>query len=111
MHHLSVLALAMACLAGAVSASGDHGSPEYVALYSLGVAGTYTLELGREGDEDEASVEFMVVPSSSADQEGLEEAEEASAAGELHPVESAKRFEVSYIPFDCIDLHSSFSCL
>ena len=86
MHHLSVLSLAIACLAGVVSASGDHGhgNPEYLALYSLGVAGTYTLELGGEGEED--SIEFMVVPSSSLDNEGLEEAAEASATGELHPI-------------------------
>eukprot|EP00752_Nemacystus_decipiens_P008755 g7814.t1 len=71
----------MACLVGAVSAGGDHGShghPEYLALYSLGVSGSYVLELGGDGDED--SIEFMVVPSSSADHEGLEEAEVASAA-------------------------------
>lgn len=84
MHRLSVLLLALACLAGAVSGGGVHdGRPEYLAVYLLGVGGSHTLELGGAGDE--ASVEFMVVPSSSADREGLEEAEEVSTPGESDP--------------------------
>lgn len=89
MHHLSVCLLAMACLAGAASGSGDHshgdeGQPEYLALYSLGVGGSHTLEFTGAGEE--TSIEFMVVPSSSADHEGLGEAEEASALGESRSV-------------------------
>lgn len=83
MHHPSVLILALACLAGAVSGSEGDGHAEYLALYALGVGGNHTLVLGGAGDEP--SVEFMVVPSSSADHEGLEEAEEVSAPGEFIP--------------------------
>lgn len=81
---LFAFALAVACLAGAVSGSGDHGHPEYLALYSLAVGGSHTLQF--EGAGEETSIEFMMVPSSSADHEGLEEAEEASATGEFSSV-------------------------
>lgn len=76
----TTLSIALACWVGAVSGSEGDGHPEYLALYSLGVGGSHTLQLGGAGEE--SSVEFMVVPSSSADQEGLEEAEGVSASGE-----------------------------
>lgn len=86
MRYRSFLAPALACLAGGASGSGEgeDGHPEYLALYSFGVGGGYLLQLGGGGSENlgEASVEFMVVPSSSADHEGLEEAEEVSIPGE-----------------------------
>lgn len=81
MHHRPALVLKLACWIGAVSGSGDHGGTEYLALYSMEVGGSYTLRLDAVGEED--SVEFMVVPSSSADLEGLEVAEEESTPGEF----------------------------
>lgn len=88
MRYRSLLVPALACLvAGDAAAAGsfeEDGRPEHAALFSLGVEGGYLLQLGVAGEEEEASVEFMVVPSSSADQEGLEEAEEASIPGEHH---------------------------
>lgn len=99
-HHLLHLCLASlaltACLSVASASedshdSHDHGdeegesslSPEFIAVYSLGVPGSYELQLGAEGDEafEEETLEFMLVPTSSADSEGLEEAEEATEAG------------------------------
>lgn len=93
--HLFLASLALtACLsvASASEDSHDHGdeegesslSPEYIAVYSLGVPGSYELQLGAEGGEafEEETLEFMLVPTSSADSEGLEEAEEATEAGE-----------------------------
>ncbi|CAM9420222.1 unnamed protein product [Scytosiphon promiscuus] len=76
MRHRPVLCLILARWIGAVSGRGDHGGPEHLALYSMGVGGSYTLQLEAVGEED--NVEFMVVPSSSADLEGLEIAEEES---------------------------------
>ena len=53
-------------------------------MYSLGMPGSYDLQIGVEGGEafEEESLEFMLVPSSSADSEGLEEAEEATETGQ-----------------------------
>lgn len=92
MHHhffLAILALT-ACLALSSEDSHDHDeeatslSPEYIAVYSLGMPGSYDLQIGVEGGEafEEESLEFMLVPSSSADSEGLEEAEEATETGQ-----------------------------
>ncbi|CAM9241317.1 unnamed protein product [Pylaiella littoralis] len=77
---LLCITAALTSWAGVVYGSeGGDGHPEYLAVYSLGVGGSHTLQLGGAPLE-ERSVEFMVVPSSSADQEGLEEAERASAS-------------------------------
>lgn len=102
-HHLCLAVLALsACLAASDSSSDDShdahedshdhdhdeeaslGSPEYIAVYALAVPGSYELQLGVAGEEafGEESLEFMLVPSSSADSEGLEEAEEATEAGQ-----------------------------
>ncbi len=87
MRYRYFLVPALACLGGGGASGGgeeEDGHPEYLALYSFGVEGGYLVQLGGAGAEaeGEASVEFMVVPASSADHEGLEEAEEASIPGE-----------------------------
>lgn len=94
-HHICLALLVLTVSLTAVSASEDShdhgnegeaslGGPEYIAVYSLGAPGSYELQLGEEGGEafEEESLEFMLVPTSSADSEGLEEAEEATEAGE-----------------------------
>lgn len=95
MHRLLVLPVIAACWATAVAfvaaerdnaAIDDDGHhPEYVAVYSLEATGTHTLKIGVPGGDafEEDTLEFMVVPSSSGDHEGLEKAEEASEAGRL----------------------------
>lgn len=70
--------------------------PGHVALlYSFGVSGSHVIRLEGvqgggadtfQGNSNNNSVEFMVLPSSSADFEGLEEAEAASSAGETYLV-------------------------
>lgn len=73
-------------MVGVVVQGAEGEAPEYIALYELDVAGTYTLQIGAiEGDttfeQQQQSVHFMLLPSSTADEEGLEEAEAASASG------------------------------
>lgn len=92
-HHIYMAFLALTVCLAAVSASEDshdHGnegeaslSPEFIAVYALGVPGSYELQLGEGGEAfEEESLEFMLVPASSADSEGLEEAEEATETGQ-----------------------------
>lgn len=79
--------LAAWCSLGGAAAHSDVpiaiAYPEYLAVYSLTEEGSHILSILDGGDEafNETSLEFMVVPSSSADLEGLEEAEAASASG------------------------------
>lgn len=69
------------------TSSGDQDvpSPEYFAVYALGT-GDHTLQIsaavGEGSSFEEDSIAFMVVPSTTADAVGLEEAEEASELGE-----------------------------
>lgn len=87
MHHCSVSFLTLTCWIRVVSGSGDHGGPELLALYSMNVGGSYTLQLEAVSEDD--SVEFMVVPTSSADLEGLEVAQEESAPCEFESKSSS----------------------
>lgn len=62
------------------------GHPEHIAIYSFGVPGSHILQVGMAAgadDFEEESLEFMVIPSSSADPEGLQEAEEISEPGQF----------------------------
>lgn len=85
MRRWSLALVTAVCIVGA--AQGAEGeAPEYVALYELDVPGTYTLHIGeKEGDTTfvQPDVYFMLLKSPTADEEGLEEAEEASVSGKF----------------------------
>lgn len=85
MRNLLLALVAAVCIVG-VAQGAEGEAPEYVALYELDVSGTYTLNVGPiEGDTTfvQSNVYFMVLPSPTADDEGLEEAEEAAAPGKF----------------------------